>query len=155
MDVWSTDERRGFDSAKKLDNINDACIECIKMSDASNVDNIIKKFNLELNREITDSELLEFASDMNYTPNSDEFLFRVSTYSPGDCEILLICCRSLFRGYQEKYINQRKEEILNCNHLFLNLKDKEYIGSFHSSDCYDNPPIILMLTVVEYLIKSF
>ncbi len=117
--VWSTDERRGFDSAKKLDNINDACIECIKMSGASNVDNVIKKFNLELNREITDLELLEFASNMNYAPNSDEFLFRISTYSPGDSENIA----SLLDEFS--YNPGQTEEVLA---KYKSLKDK-YISN--------------------------
>ena len=65
--------------------------------------------------------------ELNKLPNNDNFAQ---------------CCRSLINGYQDNYKNQRKDEILNCNHLFLKLKDKEYIGSYHSSDCYDNPAIV-------------
>ena len=48
------------------------------------------------------------------------------------------CCRSLSNGYTDK----RKEEIINCNHLFLKLKEKQYVGSFHSSDCEDEPSVL-------------
>ena len=51
-------------------------------------------------------------------------------------------CRSLINSNNKQYIKERKDEILNCNHLFLKLKDKEYIGSLHSSDCYDEPAIV-------------
>ena len=36
----------------------------------------------------------------------------------------------------------RKKEINNCNHLFLKLREKEYCGAFHSSDCCDIPSIL-------------
>ena len=48
------------------------------------------------------------------------------------------CFRSLSNGYTDK----RKEEIINCNHLFFKLKEKQYVGSFHSSDCEDEPSIL-------------
>jgi len=35
------------------------------------------------------------------------------------------------------YSKRRIEEIENCNHLFLKLKDKEYVGTNHSSDTGD------------------
>lgn len=45
-------------------------------------------------------------------------------------------------NYDYDYINCRKEEIEQCPHLFLKLKDAEYVGGFHSSDCYDDPAIV-------------
>lgn len=65
--------------------------------------------------------------ELNNLPNND----RLAQY-----------CRSLYLGNQKQYIKQRKEEIKKCNHLFLKLQDKEYIGACHSSDCYDNPAIV-------------
>ena len=52
------------------------------------------------------------------------------------------CYRSLYKGHFNQYANRRKEEITNCNHLFLKLKEKEYLGSFHSSDCMDEPSVL-------------
>ena len=65
--------------------------------------------------------------ELNKLPNNDNFAQ---------------CCRSLINGHKDNYINQRKEEMLNCNHLFLKLKDKEYVGSYHSSDCCDDSAIV-------------
>jgi len=117
--VWETDERRGFSEAKKLDNINDACIECIKMSIDFNTNSIIKEFNLGLNREITDLELLEFANNMNYTSNIDESLLRISTYSPGDSENIAKLLDKFV------YNPNQKEKVLE---KYKHLKDK-YINN--------------------------
>ena len=65
--------------------------------------------------------------ELNKLPNND----RLAQY-----------CKSICLGNRKQYINQRKEEIKTCNHLFLKLYDKEYIGGCHSSDCYDNPAIV-------------
>ena len=52
------------------------------------------------------------------------------------------CCRSISNSRFSQYAYKRKEEIINCNHLFLKLKEKEYVGSFHSSDCEDEPSVL-------------
>ncbi len=52
------------------------------------------------------------------------------------------CCRSIYKSSFSQHANKRRDEIINCNHLFLKLKEKEYVGSFHSSDCEDEPSIL-------------
>ena len=50
------------------------------------------------------------------------------------------CLRKLRR--QEEIRLQRKEEIMNCNHLFLMLKNGEHIYAQNSTDCCYNPNIV-------------
>lgn len=51
----------------------------------------------------------------------------------------------MYSKSERKFIKRREErenEIKKCNHLFLILKNKEYVGGFHSSDCGYEPSIL-------------
>ena len=113
--VWETDEIRGFVSAKQFDNVYDACIECIKMNVDINIDTTINEFNVELNRQITDIELFDFANKMNYVDDNEEMLSKISTYSPGDEKGFV----ALLENFH--YDPEQKEKVLA---KYKSLKDK-------------------------------
>ena len=48
-------------------------------------------------------------------------------------------CLGGMRIKPKEYVLKRKEEIRNCNHLFVKLKEGVYSGAFNSSDCYYDP----------------
>ena len=48
------------------------------------------------------------------------------------------CLRSM-RKRTDDYTEKRKEEMRNCNHLFVRLKEGVTITGFNSSDCYYDP----------------
>ncbi len=42
-------------------------------------------------------------------------------------------------------LKRMKSKMNECDHLFIKLKEGEYIGAFHSSDCEDIPPTVSCL----------
>ena len=45
----------------------------------------------------------------------------------------------------DESLKRMKTKMSKCDHLFVKLKEGEYIGGFHSSDCYDDPPVVTCL----------